>query len=297
MKSLFVILALCSLLTGAQAQRVLTITTEPNAKVWINDVYRGNTDDQGILKIKNPPKPPLRIRVRAYGFQEFVKLLNTSEREIKIKLIKTNDKAELAFQNAERIASSDKEKALELYSEAIRLRPKYAEAYVAMARILMDMGETEKALEAISNARKIKPSYPEASAVEGRIYKAEENEEKAIEAFKRAIREGKGFQPEAYAGLGLLYKERAEGFSLQGKFDQERKEYELAAKALRTSIEQLAGAPDAEVLYQMLGLIYEKQEKYAEAIKVYEEFLRVFPDSNEKSAVESFILQLKKKMN
>jgi outer membrane protein assembly factor BamD (BamD/ComL family) len=38
-------------------------------------------------------------------------------------------------------------------------------------------------------------------------------------------------------------------------------------------------------------------KKYTEAIAVYEEFLRVFPDSNEASAVQSFIVQLKKQMS
>jgi outer membrane protein assembly factor BamD (BamD/ComL family) len=38
-------------------------------------------------------------------------------------------------------------------------------------------------------------------------------------------------------------------------------------------------------------------KEYKEAIALYEEFLRIFPDSNEASAVQSFIIQLKKQMN
>ncbi len=38
-------------------------------------------------------------------------------------------------------------------------------------------------------------------------------------------------------------------------------------------------------------------KKFNEAIAVYEEFLRVFPDSNEATAVNSFILQIKKQMS
>jgi regulator of sirC expression with transglutaminase-like and TPR domain len=47
---------------------------------------------------------------------------------------------------------------------------------------------------------------------------------------------------------------------------------------------------------QLLGLIYERQEKFTEAIRLYEEFLRLFPDSSEAGAVESFIVQIKKQM-
>lgn len=292
-----IVLFIFSLSVIAQVERSITIVTEPKAKVWINEVYRGLTDDTGKLTIKNLPRQTLRIRVRADGFKEALQTVSVLQSgNIRVQLLRTSDKAELAFQQAEKMASVDREKAIELYREAIKIRPNFAEVYVAMARLLADIGETEQALEAIKQARKVRPLYSEASAVEGRIYKSEGNEEKAIASFKRAIREGRGFQPEAYAGLGLLYKERAEASSLEGNTDEERVNYELAAKALRTSINQLAGAPDASALYQMLGLVYEKQRKYAEAIRVYEEFLRIFPESEERSAVESFIVQLKRKI-
>jgi outer membrane protein assembly factor BamD (BamD/ComL family) len=38
-------------------------------------------------------------------------------------------------------------------------------------------------------------------------------------------------------------------------------------------------------------------KKYDEAIATYEEFLQIFPDSNESSAVRSFIVQIKKQMS
>ena len=128
----------------------------------------------------------------------------------------------------------------------------------------------------------------------GRIYKEGGDEDKAIAAFKRAIGEGKGFQPEAYTGLGLLYKEKAEGFGGAGDFENEDLNYTEAAKNLRVALRQLSGAPDAVIIYQLIGLIYERQKKYTDAIAVYEEFLRIFPNSNEATAVRSFIVQLRK---
>ena len=38
-------------------------------------------------------------------------------------------------------------------------------------------------------------------------------------------------------------------------------------------------------------------KSYKEAIALYEEFLRLFPDSSEAKTVESFIVQIKKQMN
>jgi hypothetical protein len=279
------------------ALRSITIVSEPNAKIWIDDILRGKTDESGKLVIKNAPTGTRRLRVRADGFKELTQTLTAAQKgEVKIALVKTTDEAELAFQQAQVAASVDRQKAVALYEKAVKLRPKYPEAYLEMARVLSDAGEVQAALKAIANARRLRPVYPEASAVEGRIYRAEGNDEKAIAAFKRAIREGRGVQPEAHVGLGLLYKERAEGFGSEGDAEQEKANYDLAIAEFRTALNQLAGAPDAEVIYQFLGLAYEKQRKYAEAIKIYEEFLRVFPDSNEAEAVRSFIVQARKQM-
>ena len=276
-------------------QRTIIVMTEPKATVWLDDVKRGKADESGKLAVKFSLPGTRKLRVRADGFKEVSNnLLPTQKGEVKITLTKTTDEAELAFQQAE--ASDDKQKAAELYRQAIKLRPKYAEAQLGLARVLTD-NDNEGAFEAIKEARKSRLSYAEASAVEGRIYKSEGEDEKAIASFKRAVTEGKGFQPEAHTGLGLLFKEKAEGFNASGKFVEEKANYELAVESFKKSIAQLSGAPDAEVIYQFLGLAYEQMKKYKEAIAVYEEFLRVFPDSNETSAVQSYIVQLKKQMN
>ena len=281
----------------AQTLRTITIMTEPNAIVWINDVRFGTTDASGKLTLK-VASGIKKMRVRANGFKEVTQnLLAAQKGNVKIALTKTTDQAELAFQQAETLASTDEEKAIELYKKAISLRPKYAEAYVGLARILGENDETVEALEAIKEARKIRPIYAEASAVEGRIYKANGDEEQAIASFKKSIAEGKGFQAEAHAGLGLLYREKAETFSASGDFESEKEYYQLAATELKKAVAQLSGAPDAMTIYQLLGDCYERAKMYKEAIAVYEEFLKIYPDSNEAVTVRSFIVQLKKQMN
>ena len=284
--------------TTAAQTRAITVITEPKATVWIDDVRRGETDDSGRLVVKFSLPGTRKLRVRADGFKEVTQnLLPTQKGEVKVALVKSTDEAELAFQQAEKLTATDKKKAEELYEKAIKLRPQFAEAQLGLARVLADEGDSDGALNAIKEARKIRPSYPEASAVEGRIYKADGDEKKAIAAFKRAITEGKGFQPEAHTGLALLYEEKAEAAGSAGDFQNEQLYYTEAAKSFNSAIPQLSGAPDAETVYQLLGLVYEKMKKYKDAIAVYEEFLRVFPDSNETSAVQSFIVQLKKQMN
>ncbi len=281
----------------AQTTRTITIMTEPKAIVWINDVRFGTTDESGKLILNVASGGAKKIRVRADGFKETTQnLLPTQKGDIKISLTKTTDQAEITFQEAVKMASIDEEKAIELYRKAIRLRPKYAESYIEIARILGENGETEEALEAIKQARKIRPIYAEASAVEGRIYKTDGNEEKAIASFKKAIAEGKGFQPEAHTGLGLLYREKAETFSTTGDFESEKEYYLMAADELKKAVAQLAGAPDAITIYQLLGDCYERAKMYKEAIAVYEEFLKIYPDADEAVTVRSFITQIKKQM-
>jgi tetratricopeptide (TPR) repeat protein len=276
--------------------RTITVSTEPGAKVWIDGVLYGKTTDDGTLTIKTVSSGPHSIRVRADGFKQKEQPVTAVQKgSIKLPLVKTTDEAELKFQEAVRLTSSDRDKAAAAFEEAIKLRPNYPEAYLELARVNADRGDLEGAKKAIDAARKLRPNYAEATAVLGRIYKdSGEDDAKAIAAFKRAITEGKGFQPEANAGLGLLYKEKAEGFGGSGDFENERLNYQESAKYLKAAVKQLSGAPDAAVIYQLLGLAYERQKKLPEAIATYEEFLRLFPDNNEASAVKSFIVQLKK---
>lgn len=278
--------------------RSINISTEPNAVVWIDGVRFGKTDASGSLAIKTVSTGAHSLRVRADGFKEKTQPLTAAQKgNITVALVKTTDEAELAFQEAERLTAVDREKAEAAYRKAISLRPAYPEAYLALARILADMGDVEEAEKAIAQARKLRPGYAEASAVLGRTHKDGGEETKAIAAFKRAITEGRGFQPEAYAGLGLLYKEKAEGFGSSGDFEKENMAFTEAAKNLKASVKQLSGAPDAVVIYQLLGLIYERQKRWIDAIATYEEFLRIFPDTVEATAVRSFVVQIKKEMS
>lgn len=281
---------------SAQTARMFTFTSEPNAIIWLDDVRYGATDENGKLTVKNISAGAKKLRVRANGFKEITQNLTATQKgDVKIALTKTIDEAELSFQQAEIESGKDREKAVELYKKAIALRPKYAEAHLGLARVLFAQSDTENALKAVQSARAARPAYAEAAAVEGRIHQAEDREDKAIAAFKRSIAEGKSFQPEAYTGLGLLYKSRAEAFGSSGDYESEKQNYILAAAQLDKAAAQLATAPDAITIYQLVGDCYERAKMFPEAIKVYEKFLRLFPDSDEVEAVQSFIVQINKR--
>jgi cytochrome c-type biogenesis protein CcmH/NrfG len=272
----------------------LTVVSEPGATVWVDGIRFGKTDPSGRILIKDLGGARHTVMVRSDGFREASKAIASARGDVKIGLVKTTDLAELAFQDAERLVSQDRGQAAVAYRKAISLRPTYAAAYIGLARVLSDSGDYDGALKAIRDLRRTAPQNAEAAAVEGRIYRENGDDEKAIAAFKRAIVIGHGFQPEAYTGLGLLYKERAESAGAAGNFAEETADYNEATKDLTAALKQLSGAPDAVVLYQLLGLVYERQKKFTEALRVYNEFLARFPDSSEASAVRSFIEQIKK---
>lgn len=262
---------------------VLTITSEPNAIVWIDEIRRGTTDSSGNLAITKLSPGRHTIRVRAVGFKETTMPLIAGRRSVAVKLVTTTDEAELTFQQAEMAREqakddTDREKAADLYREAIKLRAAYPAAQIGLARVLMDLNQFRKAHDAIDAARRARSIYPEASAIEGRIYREEAFEDEAIRSFRRSIREGNGFQPEAHVGLARVLEDK-------GQLAE-------AVVEFRKAIDQLS---DSEpVIYQMLGAAYEKLEKPKDAVTAYEKYLELAPSGNYAAAIRSILDQLKR---
>lgn len=265
------------------ATKSLTITSEPNAIVWIDEVRRGLTDAGGKLELAKLTPGRHSLRVRAQGFREVTTVLLPGKRTVGIKLARTNDQAELTFQQAEDAREQARDEAgrqhaLELYRDAIKLRPAYAAAHVGLARVLMDLNQHQAALNEIDAARRAKPVYPEASAVEGRINREAAFTNESIESFRRAIREGRGFQPEAHVGLARVLED-------EGKYPE-------AIVELRKAIDQLS---DSEpVIYQMLGAAYEHEQQFKEALAAYEKYLTLAPNGSLAPAIRSVMEQLRR---
>jgi cytochrome c-type biogenesis protein CcmH/NrfG len=258
---------------------VVNISTQPGAVVWVDEVRRGTADSEGKLQLKLTPGRH-SLRVRAGGFAErTLALLPTQRGAVSVALTKTTDEAELAFQQAE----AEREKggnaqAVELYRRALKLRPRYAAAHLGLARALESQEEFDAALEEIAAARRDRPNYAEASAVEGRILRSLADSEGALNAYRRALREGRGFQPEAYAGMGIVHEDKGRN--------------EEAADAFRKAISQLS---DTEpILYELLGRNLERLERWKEAVAAYEKYLELAPTGAHASAINSIIDQLRK---
>jgi len=288
-KSIQLSAVLCILISAVNGQvtkpatTALVVTTEPNATVWVDEIRRGTTDASGKLSLTKLTPGRHSVRVRAAGFKETSAALLPGRKTIAINLVTSTDKAELLFQQAETASEqarddTTRESAAELYREAIKLRPAYPAAQVGLARLLMSLNQFQQAHAAIDAARKARPVYPEASAVEGRIYHEAAFNDDAIRSFRRAIREGNGFQPEAHVGLARVLEEKGQVAEANVEF--------------RKAIDQLS---DSEpVIYQMLGASYEKLEKPKEAVAAYEKYLELAPNGSYAAAIRSILTQLKR---
>jgi tetratricopeptide (TPR) repeat protein len=277
---------LCFLVVGVVVHAqpaALTITTEPNAIVWVDEIRRGTTDASGKLILTKLSPGRHTIRIRANSFKEATATLLPGRRTLAVKLVGTSDPAVLMFQQAEKAREearddTSRESAADLYREALRNPPPNAAARVGLARVLFDLNKFKEAHAEIDAARKIRPVYPEASAVEGRIYREEGFTDDAIRSFRRSIREANGFQPEAHVGLARVYED-------QGNFD-------AGILELRKALAQL---DDSEpVIYQMLGAAYEKVNKPKDAIVAYEKYLQLAPNGSYAAALRSILNQLKR---
>ena len=282
--SALLVLLLLSLAVGQRpATPALTVRTEPNAIVWIDEIRRGTTDASGTLAVPKLKPGRHSLRVRANGFKEVTVPLLPGRREANVKLVRTTNNAELTFQKAETAreqARDDqaKQQAVELYREAIKARPAYPEAHVGLARVLLSMDQYDAALDEISAARRYRRVYPEASAVEGRIHREAGSDEEAIRSYRRSIAESRGFQPEAHVGLALVLEERGQIVEAIAEF--------------KKAIEQLS---DSEpVIYQMMGAAHEKVQQYKEAIAAYQKYLDLAPNGSLAPAVRSIMDQLRR---
>jgi tetratricopeptide (TPR) repeat protein len=277
-------LCLLGLALVAHAQpAALTITTEPNAIVWIDEVRRGTTDTSGKLILTKLSPGRHTVRVRANNFKEATAVLLPGRRTLTVKLVGTSEPAVLMFQQAEKARDearddATRQNAADLYRETLKNRPVNPAAHVGLARVLLDLNQFKEAHAEIDAARRAKPVYPEASAVEGRIYREEGFTDDAIRSFRRAIREANGFQPEAHVGLARVLEDKGDNAA--------------AVIELRKAIDQLS---DSEpVIYQMLGAAYEKINKPKEAVAAYEKYLQLAPNGSYATAIRSILEQLKR---
>ncbi|MEA5469755.1 tetratricopeptide repeat protein [Spirulina sp. 06S082] len=159
------------------------------------------------------------------------------------------------------------EEAIEAYQQALRLNPNDATAYYNVWVTLSDQGKLEEAIEAYQQAIRLNPNYAAYNNL-GNMLRNQGKLEEAIEAYQEAIRLNPNYAT-AYHNLGnVLYD--------QGKLEEALAKCNQALKLPEQT--NITPASAHTLARNCLGLIYQKQEQYEEAIAEFQKAINL--DSN-----------------
>jgi tetratricopeptide (TPR) repeat protein len=189
------------------------------------------------------------------------------------------DSADASAYNNRGNAYNDKgnlDQAIADYTKAIELAPTYAGAYHNRGNVYKDKGNLEQSLIDCNKAIELDPTYAGAYSNRAFVYKEKGNLEQSLIDCNKAI-ELDPTNASYYYNRGKVYKEK-------GNLDQ-------AIADFTKAIELDSAYADA---YFNRGIIYVKKNLKAQAISDLTTFLRLVPNTPDKSVIEKLIHDLKK---
>ena len=267
--------------TGASGS-LKVITGLPGSVVFINNVRHGTTGDNGELGLPHVRAGSYGGRVRTVGYIDWtgsVIVPSGGSRTLKVNQQKTTDEATLHYQRAEALRDKGKNKdAVEDFKRALALRPSLVEARIGMARSLITLQDFQGSEKEIQTAIKLGGrTIVEAQTVLANLRRSQGLVEESIVEYRKALRLARGNSFEAHIGLAIALNE-------QGSVDEAVREYRIGI------IQDMETEP---ILYYQLAEILEKANRNKEAIEAYRNYLRLDPEGEYASAVESIIERLK----
>lgn len=154
------------------------------------------------------------------------------------------------------------EKSLESFEKAFENTPKGVNTLLALVRLHMSKGEPDKAKETLDKVIAASPDNIAARLLLGQFYYATGEEEKALETFNKVLEENPKINS-AYYVLFTHYMRKGDQKSAQEVLDRGLKEN-----------------PESYSLQMAQAGLYERQEKFQEAIKLYEKILTERPNAD-----------------
>ena len=152
------------------------------------------------------------------------------------------------------------DEAIAHYTEALRIRPNFAEPHYNLGTALVRQGKLKEAISHYTEALRIEPGHAEASNNLGEVLRQQERYDEAISYYSRAL-QLKPDYPEAHSNLGIA-------LARQGKLK----------KAMAHFSEALRLQPDYAAAHFNLALALVRQERLEEAMAHFYEALRTQPD-------------------
>jgi len=196
-----------------------------------------------------------------------------AEYEFRPKGVKSNEAGEQYNRGLERQRSGDLTGAITAYSRALELDPKFADAYTNRGVARMAQQDAAGAAADFSRSIELKPTAA-AFNNRGGAYHALKKQKEAIADFTKAIE----LQPSAESYFNRAIIETEDGSA------------DLAVQDLTSA---LALNPKLAQAYASRGMIFLRQEKYAEAQRDFNEALKL--DGSLRSQLEPALEQLRKK--
>ena len=272
--------------TTAVAARARTgalkvITGHADSVVFINNVRHGVTRENGELDLPHVVAGSHPVRVRTVGYADWkgsTVIAAGGSGTLKVTQLQTSDEPTLRYQKAEALRDKGRNKdAVEEYRQALALRS-LAEARIGMTRCLIMLQDFQEAEKQIQAAIKTGGgTLVEAQTVLANLRRNQGLGDESIIEYRKALRLARGNSFEAHIGLAIALDER-------GKVDEAVREYRIGI------IQDMETEP---ILYYQLAEILEKANRNKEAIEAYRNYLRLDPEGEYASAVESIIERLK----
>lgn len=172
----------------------------------------------------------------------------------------------------------DIDAALDDFNEAIRLRPDFFEAYNNRGSVRDDKGDLDGALADYNEAIRLKPDFAEAYNNRGNARKDKGDLEGSINDYNEAIRLRPDLE-EAYSNLGVARR-------VKGDLDGALADYNEAIRL----------KPDYAKNYYNRGAIFRQQKKHAVAIADLQQYLNLGGGARDGDSekVEQMIRRIKK---
>ncbi|HEX8090204.1 MAG TPA: tetratricopeptide repeat protein [Blastocatellia bacterium] len=258
------------------------ITGQPGSVVFINNVRHGVTNDKGELDLPHVAAGSYTARVTTVGYADWngpVVIAGGGNRALKVTQQPTTDQATLHYQKGNQLRDSGKNRdAVKEYEQALASRAVFPEARIALARsltTLQDYREAEKQIQAAM--KQGGRTMVEAQTVLANLRRQQGLVEESVADYRKALRLARGQSFEAHIGLAIALAE-------SDRVDEAVKEYRIGiAQDMETE----------PILYYQLGELLEKAGRNKEAIEAYRSYLRLDPEGEYASAVESIIERLK----
>jgi hypothetical protein len=267
--------------TPVRTGALKVITGHPDSVVFINSVRHGVTGDNGELNLPRVMVGSYPVRVRTVGYADWrgaTIITAGGSKTLKVSQQQTGDEPTLRYQKAEALRDKGKNRdAIEEYKQALALRS-FPEARIGIARSFITLQDFEQAEKHLQEAIKAGGgTHVEAQTVLANLRRNQGLVEESIVEYRKALRLARGNAFEAHIGLAIALNE-------QGNVEEAVKEYRIGI------IQDMETEP---ILYYQLAEILEKANRNKEAIDAYRNYLRLDPEGEYASAVESIIERLK----